>query len=139
MSVNREKYEKAKEAAKVWYEKLEEKKIELEEAQKNIEYYKAEAERWKHMVDQLPDTQTVEDLETENRKLSKNLRQANKQLHDSEEKYSDKIARLEREKLLAEGKIQQLEEARKDLQERYNDLKQDYREQQRWSKDKSEK
>lgn len=127
MSVSREKYEKAKDAATIWHEKY-------TEALKNAEYYQSETERWKGMVSQLPDTQTVEDLEAENRKLSKNLRQTTKQLHDVEEKYSDKIARLEREKLLAEGKIQQLEEARKDLQERYNDLKQDYREQQRWGK-----
>jgi hypothetical protein len=55
-----------------------------------------------------------------------------------EEKYKDKIAILEREKLLSDGKIQQLEEARKDLYERYNDLKQDFREQQRWGHSRKE-
>ena len=43
---------------------------------------------------------------------------------------------IEREMLLKDSKIQRLEEAKKELKERYNELKDDYREQQRWSRQK---
>lgn len=146
MSVNRNKYEKAKEAAKGWYNILAETKTKLEDSQTEVnslssrveilseenKRLQTETERWKKLSEQLPDPNMVEDLETENKNLSKTIRSLRKQLSEADEKYRDKIARLEREKLLSEGKIQQLEEARKDLQERYNDLKQDFREQQRW-------
>jgi hypothetical protein len=46
---------------------------------------------------------------------------------EREEKYREKINSLEREKMLMEGKIQVLVESRSDLQERYNELKLDYR------------
>ena len=92
----------------------------------------AELERWKKLSNELPDQSTVQDLENENKNHIKTIKTLKKQLSEIEEKYKDKIAVLEREKLLFEGRIQQLEEARKDLQERYSDLKQDFREQQRW-------
>lgn len=139
MSVSREKYEKAKEAAKAWYDILEETKDKLNESDAKMERVveenkklQIESERWKKLSEQLPDPNLVEDLETENKNLSKMVKSLKKQLCEVEEKYKDKIARLEREKILSEGKIQQLEDARKDLHERYNDLKQDFREQQRW-------
>lgn len=146
MSISRDKYEKAKEAAKGWYNILTETKNKLEESQTEVNNLLAqreqlseenrrlqiEMERWKKLSEQLPDPNMVEDLENENKNLSKTIRNLKKQLSESDEKYRDKIARLEREKILSEGKIQQLEDARKDLQERYNDLKQDFREQQRW-------
>jgi DNA repair exonuclease SbcCD ATPase subunit len=132
MSVNRDKYEKAKEAAKAWYNILEDTKNKLEDLQAENETLKIECERWKKLSEQLPDPNMVQDLENENKNLVKTAKALKKQVSESEEKYRDKIAKLEREKLLSEGKIQQLEEARRDLQERYNDLKQDFREQQRW-------
>ena len=83
----REKYEKAKHAARVWNEQYVQKCSELAH------------------------------LET----IVKDFAQ-------KEDKLLEKISRLEREKLLCDGRIQQLEEARKDIQERYNELKQDFRE-----------
>jgi DNA repair exonuclease SbcCD ATPase subunit len=139
MSVNRDKYEKVKEAAKAWYTILEETKdmlvqsqVENERLAEENKRLQTDCERWKKLSEQLPDPNMVEDLENENKNLVKTVRALKKQVTELEEKYKDKIARLEREKLLSEGKIQQLEDARKDLQERYNDLKQDFREQQRW-------
>lgn len=119
------KYEKAKEAARSWYHMLEIKKKENKELQDELE-------RWKKLSNELPDQSTFQELENENKNYIKTIKTLKKQLSEIEEKYKDKIALLEREKLLFEGRIQQLEEARKDLQERYNDLKQDFREQQRW-------
>lgn len=145
MSVNRDKYEKAKEAAKAWHNILEETKHKLTQTQleneqllEEMKILRLDCDRWKKLSEQLPDPNIVEDLETENKNLSKVVRSLKKQSAESEEKYKDKIARLEREKLLSEGKIQQLEDARKDLQERYNDLKQDFREQQRWGHGRKE-
>lgn len=122
--VHRDKYERAKEAVIAWKEKY-------DEAQIKIGLLETDVARWKGMSEQLPDPHLVEQLETENRELFRTVRTLKKQINEIEEKYKDKIASLEREKLLADGKVQQLEEAKQDLLERYKDLKQDFREQQR--------
>ena len=121
------KYEKAKEAARTWHHML-------ELSQKENKELRDELERWKKLSDELPDNLTVQELENENKNHIKTIKSLKKLLSETEEKYKDKIAKLEREKLLSDGHIQRLEEARKDLQERYNDLKQDFREQQRWAR-----
>lgn len=122
--VHRDKYERAKEAIIAWKKKY-------DEAQIKIGLLETDVARWKGMSEQLPDPHLVEQLETENRELFRTVRTLKKQINEIEEKYKDKIASLEREKLLADGKVQQLEEAKQDLLERYKDLKQDFREQQR--------
>lgn len=122
------KYEKAKEAARTWHHML-------EISEKENKDLRAEVERWKKLSDELPDNLTVQELENENKNYLKTIKSLKKQLSETEEKYKDKITKLEREKLLSEGHIQRLEEAKKDLQERYNELKQDFREQQRWRKE----
>lgn len=48
----------------------------------------------------------------------------------------NKIANLERDKILLEGRISQLEDSCKDWKERYTELKQDYREMQKWREKK---
>lgn len=116
------KYEKAKEAARAWHHMLEIKKKENKDLQDELE-------RWKKLSNELPDHSTVQELENENKNHIKTIKTLKKQLSEIEEKYKDKIALLEREKLWT---IQHLEESKKDLQERYSDLKQDFREQQRW-------
>jgi predicted nucleic acid-binding Zn-ribbon protein len=138
MSVSRDKYEKAKEAAVVWYNKLSQSKMDNIQLIDEVKRLGTECERWKKLSEQLPDPNIVEELQNENKTLSKTVRSLKKQVGEMEEKYKDKIAILEREKLLSDGKIQQLEEARKDLYERYNDLKQDFREQQRWGHSRKE-
>lgn len=125
MSVSRERYEKAKEAAKIWHTML-------CKVQEDNDNFQVELEKWKKLCSELPDKVILEELESSNKNLSKLVKSLKKQLLDNEENYKNKIANLEREKLLYEGRIQQLEETRKDLQERYNELKQDFREQQRW-------
>jgi len=124
MSVSRNKYEKAKDAAKTWFNLLNETQNKLEKLQAENNHLLAETERWKKLSEQLPDLDDTKNL-------SKTVKALKKQLLETEEKYKNKISMLEREKILSDGKVQQLEEARKDLQERYNDLKQDFREQQK--------
>lgn len=116
------KYEKAKEAARAWHHMLEIKKKENKDLQDELE-------RWKKLSNELPDHSTVQELENENKNHIKTIKTLKKQLSETEEKYKDKIALLEREKIWT---IQHLEESKKDLQERYTELKQDFREQQRW-------
>lgn len=96
--VHRNKYEKAKNAAITWHHMFEK--------------YKKESE------------EKIKFLDSEILKLRNN----NKNNSETEDKYKDKITLLERDKILQEGKIQQLESSLKDLRERYNELKQDYRE-----------
>jgi len=78
-------------------------------------------------INLLPDSQTLEDLEIKNKEQNRTIRNLTKQISELEEKYKNKIVLLERDKLLSDGRVQQLEEARKDLQERYKDLKDDLR------------
>ena len=143
MSVERDKYNRAKDAAITWHNMFQETKEkivkleqdlalcktnEIELVKKNIQY-ENEIERWKKLSDILPDPNTFEEIESENRNYLKTIKSLKKQLSDTDEKYKDKIAQLEREKLLYEGRVHQLEEARKDLQDRYTELRQDMREQ----------
>jgi len=97
MSVSREKYEKLKDIIQEWSEKYEH--LEAE--------YEAELE-----------------CQKETKKTIKTLK---KELEDSRTKYEKKICDLERDKILAESKLQQIEESRKDLKERYTELKEEYK------------
>lgn len=119
------KYEKAKEAARVWHEKYQNSKEENEQL-------KTELKRMEAFSNQLPDPELIDELETKIQSLTKTNKKLKKELEDETEKHRGQIGLLEREKILLEGRIQQLEESRRDLQERYNDLKQDFREQQKW-------
>ena len=116
------KYEKAKYAVREWYSRL-------EKANNTINILTAEVSRWKKLSEQLPDPIEIEELQH-------TIHELKKQLSDMEDIYKDKITHLERTKLLNEGKIQQLEDAKRDIQERYVELKQDYREQTRWIHEK---
>lgn len=145
-AVAREKYDILKEKAQHWYRNsqvLKEKnetfakindELEKENADlvTSLEKSNSEIKRWKNYSDNLPDSGLVEELETENKNCRKTIRSLQKDLKDLTEKYTSKIASLERDIMLKDGKILQLEEVQKDLKERYKELKDDYREQQRW-------
>lgn len=128
MSVTREKYEKAKFCLNAWHQKFLEVEEQVNKLRKELEAEKKESIRWKKLSEELPDSQTLNDIEEENKELHRTIKSLKKQLKESEEKFKDKIAVLERDKILSDGKIQQLEESRRDLQERYRDLREDYRE-----------
>lgn len=136
--VSRSKYEKAKQAVTAWVEKYEQTQQQHDKTisvlKDEITKLKGDVNRWKKLSEELPDSELVEELEAENKQHRREIRKLKKELHDTEDRYKDKIVSLEREKLLSDGKIQQLEEIRKDLKERYNELKQDYREASRWNR-----
>ena len=52
------------------------------------------------------------------------------------EKHRDKISQLERDLFIKDGTIQRLEDSKKDLNERFLELKEDWREERRNKKDK---
>ena len=89
------------------------------------------AKEWHRMYDELREetSQKVFELEEQNKQMLKTVHKYKKQLKDIEDAHKEKIFSIEKEKILLEGRIQQLEDGKKELQERYNDLKQDYREQ----------
>ena len=120
--VSKEKYQKAKTVMNQWIDQA-------TQLKKENDQLHLEVERWKKLSDVLPDPATVDDLENKIQRYSSMVKTLNKQNSELEDKYRDRVAQLERENLLLQGRVQQLEEGRKDLQERYNELRQDMREQ----------
>jgi hypothetical protein len=139
MSISREKYEKAKNAARDWYSMLQSTNDMLEELQtenqilrKEVEILKSEVDRWKNFSENLPDQE-------ENDTLKKTVKTLEKQLRRNEENFKiqldqrslemiKKLDNLEREKLLSETRYIALEESRKELYERHQDLKKEMKE-----------
>lgn len=144
-NVRREKYETAKEAAIVWNKKytdareqnhelgreLSKAKTLHRELQKQIQLLHGDVKRWKKCSEDLPDPDHVIELESA-------LKTSRREHVELESKYMAKLAAADREKLLMEGRIEQLQESRTDLKERYAELKEDYRDQKRWARDRKE-
>lgn len=135
-TVPRDKYNNLKRKTGEWYSKAQD----LLKTNKNL--LKANEELLKlnsELEDKLEtgvdiDTDMVEELENTNKVHRKEIRALKRSLREQKEKYETRIASLERDALLKDGKIQQLNEAKEDLRERYKELKADYREQQRWTR-----
>ena len=107
--VSREKYENAKTALFAWQEKC--KKLSSENTS---------------LKDQLENTlKELDDTGFEIETLTDTIKTLKKQI----EVHKDKIVDLERKNMLDCANVQRLEDTCKDLRERYNELKQDYREQ----------
>jgi predicted RNase H-like nuclease (RuvC/YqgF family) len=82
----------------------------------------------------IPDNDLMDELENENKTFRKEIRILKRDNKELCEKDKNKISQLERDIMLKDGKIQRLEEAKKDLKDRYIELKEDFREHQRWSR-----
>ena len=115
MSVHRDMYEKAKDAAKEWHRLLLEMTKEKEKAERELSQLKTEVERLKTTS---VSPKRLEELETEYKR----------QLVNAEERYKDKVTVMERDRILLDAQIQRQEDALRDYKERYAELKQDYRE-----------
>lgn len=133
--VSREKYEVLKEKAQSWYERSKEFENKNRELSLSLEKSNSEVKRWKNYSENVPDVGDIEELEAENKNNKKTIRSLQKELQDIREKHASRNASLERDIMLKDGKILQLEEIQKELKERYKELKDDYREQQRWARD----
>ena len=95
------------------------------------EKLKYKAQEWRDRAEEF------EELSKNQKRIIDSLKQKIEQFEsrlNNTNKLKDRIATLERDNILKDGKIQQLSEARDDLKERYRELKDDYREQQRWNR-----
>jgi chromosome segregation ATPase len=97
MSVSKEKYDDLKKTCEAW--------------RKIAQKYEVDLGNISEQINKLEEN--THELQRENRHLKN--------------KYKDRIAELEREKLLADNRNQQLQETCQDLRERMQDLKQDIR------------
>ena len=137
-SVSREKYEIMKNKGTKWYDEC----LELQEKIENLSNMNKDLiDQNEYLLDNIKDLDTneknndvVDELESEIKSLRKenrNLKKDNKLLEDN---FRDKILQLERDLFVKDGKIQRLEDAKKDLNERYLELKEDWREEKRTNK-----
>lgn len=153
--VSRKKYEHLKYKTREWYEQAQEYKGKIDklvdtneelertneklyaqnkELAEKLNKTMADADRWKKCSENLPDADFTDELENENKTLRKDVRALKKKCREWQDKYESKVAALERDLMLKDGKLQALEETKKDLKERYKDLKEDLRDYQRWSR-----
>jgi len=79
----------------------------------------------------VPDNDLVDELEADSKSLRKEIRNLKRTNQIVEDKHREKIVQLERDLFVKDGQIQRLEDAKKDLKERYMELKEDWREERR--------
>jgi chromosome segregation ATPase len=136
--VSREKYESVKNKGTKWYNECDILKDKLETLTNMNTDLLEQNEDLLDKINDLNDEEQnpvnkefVDELETHNKSLRKeihNLKRDNKMFVD---KHQDKIIHLERDLFVKDGKIQRLEDSKKDLTERYKELKEDWREERR--------
>lgn len=139
--VSREKYETLKLKANKWLEQcdkmadklsvVQDIEDELDRLEENCRLLQIDNDELKD-INQHQDSDLMDELENENKTFRKEIRFLKREQKELNEKNTNKISQLERDILLKDGKIQRLEEAKKDLKDRYSELKEDYREHQRW-------
>ena len=133
--VSREKYENIKDKGVRWYNmcsELKDKVNKLTQMNKDLIIQNED------LLDQVNDLNNFQkepnkemiELENENKALVKDIRNLKK----DNNLFSDKLVLLERDLFIKDGKIQRLEDAKKDLNERYLELKEDWRDERRINK-----
>jgi phage shock protein A len=142
--VSREKYNNLKQNANQWIDKcdklveqfsiVQDMEQDIDKLEEKCRILKEENINLLNQKTNIPDGDLFDELENENKSFRKEIRLLKRDNKDLVEKNINKISQLERDILLKDGKIQRLEEGKKDLKERYNELKEDYREQQRWNR-----
>ena len=141
--VSREKYESIKQKGTQWYNEC---KILKEKLEKLTDMNTDLLSQNEDLVDQLkdlsdtrdqaPDTELIQELETENKSIKREIRNLKRDIKTNDDKYRDKIVQLERDLFIKDGKIQRLEDTKRDLNERYIELKEDWREERRSNRKK---
>lgn len=125
MTENRSKYKQVKERGKAWKIKAEKLSEELDTVYKLNKSLEETNSQLRDHINSLPDDEEIDRLQEKyktQKKVISHLKEENK--------------KLEQKLTLKEVKIQQLEEYRKDLKEQYNELKSDFKEYQRWTRNK---
>jgi chromosome segregation ATPase len=130
-NVSREKYDITKHKGTQWYNEcniLKEKIDKLTEINNIlIEQNDELVEKLKQLKDTSDDNMINDEMESENKLLRKDIRNFKKEKKLTE----DNIIQLERDLFVKDSKIQRLEDGKKDLNERYAELKEDWREERR--------
>ena len=154
--VSREKYELLKQKGTQWYEKyedlvslnkeltkqleiatnrLEDMSSQLEDVNTQLEDANTQLEDANTQLEDAnthaPDSDLVDELELDNKSLRKENRMLRKENKVIEDKHRERFNKLERDLFVKDGKIQRLEDSKKDLKERYLELKEDWREERR--------
>lgn len=133
--VSREKYEDMKDKAMRYSDECESLKDEnesLRERHAELRDVISDLEKSMSTLSAHTDhTDYVEQLES----MKKEIQMLKKDKKRDAESYTTKLAQLEREIMLKDANIQRLEDTRKDLHERYDELRSDYKDQQRWIRD----
>jgi chromosome segregation ATPase len=142
--VSREKYNNLKQTTNQWIDKcdklveqfsiVQDMEQDIDKLEEKCRILKEENINLLSQKTDIPDGDLFDELENENKSFRKEIRLLKRDNKELVEKNINKISQLERDILLKDGKIQRLEEGKKDLKERYNELKEDYREQQRWNR-----
>ena len=141
--VPREKYDHIKSKSTQWYDECSELHIRIE---KLTQMNKDLIVQNEDLLDQISDlnnstthetnNEMIIELENDNKNLMKELRKLKRDNKLDYEKHRDKISQLERDLFIKDGTIQRLEDSKKDLNERFLELKEDWREERRNKKDK---
>ena len=121
------RYERAKEAARVWHQKYTSEVERSENLAEQLKNTDKEILRWKSLAESLPDDDLIQSLEENNKNLSKSVKSLKKRISEIESAHQDAIAKMQRDRIILDGKIQHLEESCRQKQERYDELKEDYR------------
>lgn len=140
--VSRNKYENLKLTAGKWRDECEKLKLIIQDMETHINnleekinnlYQENESLKNKIKTHTL-DTKLLEELENENkafRKLTRSLKREKKEIL---EKNHTTLYKFKTDIILRDAKIESLEEGKKAMRERYNELKEDYREERRNNK-----
>ena len=142
--ISRDKYENLKLTAYKWRdqcEKLKDKILIIQDMEADLDKLEDEMNNMRQENESLKnkiktrdtDRGLLEELENENKVFQKLIRSFKKEKKELLENNQKKISELERDILLKDGKIQSLQEAKEELRERYNELKEDFRELRRWN------
>ena len=133
--VSREKYEIVKDKLNKWIKECENIRERLEVyEEKNIELLQENNDLKIHINEIKNSRVDLDGLENENINIKKEIRILRKENKNIIDKNRDILYKLERDLILKDSTIQRLEESKKDLKEMYLELKEDFREQTRWSR-----
>lgn len=125
--VSRKKYEKLKYTLEQWCDKTYNLKDKLVEKDIIIDELKQQIKILKETAKQYHDTETFEELENETKNQHRMIRSMKKKINSLEIENKKINTQYERNMILKDSKIQQLEEIRRDLKERNKELRDDIR------------
>lgn len=125
-NVSRQKYDDLKNKAQQWHKKFLNIKEERDTFLDKIEELEDKIEKF------VDNEEVIAEMTESNEKINKELDTLKKErkmfMKNLSEKYKDTISNLEKEILIKDGQIQRLDDQRKDLHERYIDLRDENKE-----------